>query len=146
MNISYGDDTRFAIFILLAAPAIGSFLGVLAIRLPTGRPVLLGHSACDYCGTQLGWRDLVPLVSAIMLRFRCRYCHAPISRFHLTMELAALIPPAFSMRAFTGWPMLAADITGWALIVIIAIAWQNRLQLAKGAVGWLTWFYKQGKL
>src|ERR1700760_1792345 len=48
---------------LLLAPVIGSFLGVLIRRLPCGHPVVFARSACESCRTVLTARDMVPLVS-----------------------------------------------------------------------------------
>ncbi|HYC12939.1 MAG TPA: prepilin peptidase, partial [Stellaceae bacterium] len=48
---------------LVAAPFVGSFLGVLVLRLPQGRTIVWGRSVCPVCGTGLTARDLVPLLS-----------------------------------------------------------------------------------
>ncbi len=66
----------------LIAPFVGSFLGVLAVRLPAGRPVMAGRSHCPDCNATLGVADLVPLVSWLAARGRCRHCGAPIDRLH----------------------------------------------------------------
>lgn len=66
---------------------IGSFLGVLVDRVPTGEGSLLGRSACRSCGTSLRPADLVPVVSWIWLRGRCRDCRSPIGLRPLVMEL-----------------------------------------------------------
>ena len=75
---------------VLAAPFIGSFLGVLIHRLPEARPIGMARSACESCGDTLGARDLVPILSYLALRGRCRACGAPIGGFHPAVELAAL--------------------------------------------------------
>lgn len=54
----------------------GSFAGVLVDRVPTGGDVVRGRSRCDACGAVLGARDLVPVVSWLLLRGRCRRCGA----------------------------------------------------------------------
>src|SRR5205085_12523267 len=54
--------------LLLLAPFIGSFLGVLTRRLPEGRPIARGRSHCESCGATLTPRDLVPLVSWLAAR------------------------------------------------------------------------------
>src|SRR5262249_62031176 len=60
--------------LLTIAPFVGSFLGVVITRLPEGRPVIWGRSACKACGGTLAARDLVPLLSWLLLRGRCRRC------------------------------------------------------------------------
>jgi leader peptidase (prepilin peptidase)/N-methyltransferase len=54
------------IFLLITAPFVGSFLGVIAARLPEGRPITIRPSACRHCGHVLNPRVLVPLVSWTM--------------------------------------------------------------------------------
>lgn len=103
---------------LLAAPLIGSFLGVLIRRLPRREPVALARSVCPSCGTPLAARDLVPLLSYAVLRGRCRTCRAPIGAFHWHVELAALVLAAIAaVAASPAWP---ACVFGWALL---ALAW-----------------------
>lgn len=59
--------------------AVGSFLNVLIDRLPRGEGVLGGRSHCDHCKTPLPWYDLVPILSFLRLRGRCRFCGAKIT-------------------------------------------------------------------
>ncbi len=89
---------------LLAAPVIGSFAGVLIRRLPTGRPVALARSQCEACGHVLSPAELVPLLSILVLRGRCRACGAAIPRFHVLVELAALLVAVSAVLA----PLLLA--------------------------------------
>lgn len=120
---------------LLAAPLIGSFLGVVVVRLPGGRPVLLGRSACDHCDTPLGWRDLVPLVSGLLSRGRCRHCGASVGLFYPAMEIAALVPVAWAATVLSGWRLLAGAVLGWILLAIVVTDWRTRhipLPLADG--------------
>ena len=106
---------------LLAAPFVGSFLGVLIRRLPARRPVMLGRSECDRCGARLEALDLVPLLSFAVLRGRCRRCGEPISPFHWQVELAALALAAAAAMAAVCPPVLWLDCgLGWALL---ALAW-----------------------
>lgn len=77
------------ILLLLISPAVGSFLGVLADRLPRGEDVILRPSACRSCGARLAAADLVPLLSFLWRRGRCGQCRAPIPPWLFYMELAA---------------------------------------------------------
>jgi leader peptidase (prepilin peptidase)/N-methyltransferase len=76
--------------LVLIAPFIGSFLGLLIRRLPEGSTVVRGRSRCDACGATLRVRDLVPIVSWLMVGARCRYCNQPLCWFYPGVELAAL--------------------------------------------------------
>lgn len=111
-------DTSTAGLIAVAfAPFAGSFLGVVVQRLPAGRPIALSRSTCATCGTQLGARDLVPLLSYAVARGRCRHCGTPIPRFHPAIELAATLV-AFVAALVMNSPegIAAACLLGWALL------------------------------
>lgn len=84
-------DWPVALLVILMGPAVGSFLGVLVDRLPRGEGVLTRPSHCTACGTRLRWRDMIPIVSALILRGRCRTCDAPIPGHLLRIEIAAML-------------------------------------------------------
>jgi leader peptidase (prepilin peptidase)/N-methyltransferase len=77
------------IFAFVFGTAIGSFLNVVAIRLPKRRKFLQlqQRSKCPKCRHILHAPDLVPLFSYLFLRGRCRYCHKPISSQYVLLEL-----------------------------------------------------------
>jgi leader peptidase (prepilin peptidase)/N-methyltransferase len=103
---------------LLVAPFIGSFMGVLIRRLPEDRPVILSRSTCDHCGTRLGVRDLVPVVSYLSSRGRCRHCGEQVAPFHLAVELAALaIPISAWISGWDGDPWTIC-LLGWTLLTL----------------------------
>ncbi|MGI6497792.1 MAG: prepilin peptidase [Oscillospiraceae bacterium] len=65
---------------------VGSFLNVVIYRVPKGGSVARGRSVCPQCHTTLGWYDLVPILSFLWLRGKCRTCGAPISRRYPLVE------------------------------------------------------------
>ena len=103
---------------LLAAPFVGSLLGVLVRRLPAGRPVGMARSACEACGRTLGPAELIPIISFVALRGRCRGCGAAIAPMHLAIELAALAVAAWAAWVDTGAAAWAGCVLGWALLVL----------------------------
>lgn len=106
---------------LLAAPFVGSLLGVLIRRLPAGRPVAMARSCCEACGVPLGARDLVPLLSYTVLRGHCRRCGAGIAPFHWHVEVASLLVPLSAIAAgLDGDALWAVSGAGW---VLLALAW-----------------------
>ncbi|HEY2069679.1 MAG TPA: A24 family peptidase [Rhizomicrobium sp.] len=109
---------------LVAAPFIGSFLGVLAARLPEGRPVLLARSECDACHATLGVPDLIPLASWLALRGKCRHCCAPIGFYPLLMELAAMAVVVWAAFATQGWVFAATAVLGWILLALAVADWR----------------------
>ncbi|MBI2599191.1 prepilin peptidase [Candidatus Curtissbacteria bacterium] len=66
-----------ALFFVLGA-SVGSFLNVVIDRSIQGR-TLTGRSYCDWCGRTLEVADLVPIVSFLVIRGRCRKCRKPLS-------------------------------------------------------------------
>lgn len=71
----------------------GSFLNVCISRLPRGESIVFPCSHCPRCNHAIRWYDNIPLVSYLVLRARCRDCHAPISPLYPTVE--ALTAAAF---------------------------------------------------
>ena len=67
------------ILIFLYGIIIGSFLNVCIYRIPLGESISKQRSHCMSCGYQLGWYDLIPLFSWLMLGGKCRKCKASIS-------------------------------------------------------------------
>lgn len=76
--------------LIVLAPFVGSFLGVVIERLPDGEPLVARRSRCAHCGATLAVRDLVPLASWLATRGRCRRCGAWLGWFYPAVELAAL--------------------------------------------------------
>ncbi|KKQ74206.1 MAG: Peptidase A24A domain protein [Candidatus Woesebacteria bacterium GW2011_GWB1_38_5b] len=74
------------LFLFLIGIFIGSFLNVLIDRLPKDKSIL-GRSYCDFCKKTLKTKDLIPLLSFILLSGKCRYCHKKLSYQYPTVEL-----------------------------------------------------------
>lgn len=74
------------IFFLLGL-GVGSFLNVIIDRLPRDESFTKGRSYCESCKTTLKWYDLIPLVSFIALKAKCRYCRSPISFYYPLVEM-----------------------------------------------------------
>jgi len=74
--------------VVVAGLLIGSFLTVVVERVPQGGSVVAPPSRCGQCGLRLGPLDLVPVVSWIALRGKCRQCRSPIGIEPIVIELA----------------------------------------------------------
>lgn len=89
---------------------IGSFLNVVAYRLPNGLSVAAGRSECPSCHHQIRAYDNVPVLSWLLLRGRCRDCSAPISaRYPVVEAVTALL-----------WALVAA-VAGETVDVVLGI-------------------------
>ena len=109
------------IVIFLYGIVIGSFLNVLIFRIPK-KENIVQSSHCMSCGRKLGWRDMVPVFSYIMLRGRCRQCGAKISIQYPLIEAlnGVLYVIVFMANGFTFSSVLYCLMTS-ALIVITVI-------------------------
>ncbi len=80
--------------------ALGSFLNVVAARVPLRRSIVRPPSACMSCGQQIRWYDNIPLVSYVLLRGRCRHCGIGIHFVYPAVELLTAVLLAGCVLAF----------------------------------------------
>lgn len=93
-------DLALAALFLAPGLALGSFLNVVAARVPLRRSVVAPRSACLSCGEPIAWYDNIPLLSYALLRGRCRACRARIGPVYPAVELATALLIAASVLAF----------------------------------------------
>ena len=139
-----------ALGLLIAAPFIGSFLGVLAKRLPRGEDVVAGHSRCEQCHHQLGPADLVPLVSWGIARGRCRHCGVWTGTFYPGMELGALCVVLWAIATVEASALVITVLLGWTLLCLavmdvrsLMLADVLTLPLIPAGLGMSLWFSPQ---
>ena len=101
---------------------IGSFLGAVTLRWPRGESIAAGRSHCDACAAPLGARELVPVLSYLAQRGRCRVCGARIAPVHLAVELGAAAIGVISAGLWADAPATAliAAALGWTLLLLAA--------------------------
>ena len=116
------DTTLVLIACIVMGLLVGSFLTVVVDRVPRGGSVVHPPSACGSCGNRLTAPDLVPIVSWLVLRGKCRHCGASIGPEPLIIEIAnASIFVAFGLK-FGADPVLPAFcIMGAALVALVWI-------------------------
>lgn len=88
------------VFVFLFGACVGSFLNVLAWRLPTGQSVVTPPSRCPRCGHRLRWHENLPIVGWLRLRGRCGGCRAPISVQYPLVEVLVAILFTLAFLAF----------------------------------------------
>lgn len=108
--------------------ALGSFLNVVAARVPLRRSIVSPGSACMTCEHELSWYENVPLLSWIVLRGRCRHCGAEIPARYPAVELTAalLVAGSFWKFGFSGEGALAAFFS-LTLVAVAAIDVEHRI-------------------
>ena len=108
--------------------AIGSFLGVVAARVPLRRSVVHPGSACMSCEAPIRWYDNVPVVSYLVLRGRCRRCGVRIPPRDLAIELSTALLLVGCVLAFgLSLKAAAAGIGCAALVVATATDLERRI-------------------
>lgn len=107
-------------FALLLGLAVGSFLNVVIHRLPKGESIVFPPSRCPACGHRLAPWDLVPVLSYLALKGRCRYCNDPISpRYPLVEALTGLL---FALASLFYPPSAQAFLTFAFLALLVALS------------------------
>src|SRR4051794_17580920 len=89
-------------FAALFGGVLGSFLNVVARRLPRGESLVHPRSRCPRCETQTAWYDNIPVLSWLLLRGRCRHCGVRIPIRYPALELltAATFAVIVATRGF----------------------------------------------
>ena len=108
--------------------ALGSFLNVVAARVPVGRSVVYPASACPACSTELAWYDNVPVVSWLVLRGRCRHCSVAIPWKYPVVELATALLVAACVADFgLSWDAAVAILFCSALVAVSVTDLERRI-------------------
>jgi leader peptidase (prepilin peptidase) / N-methyltransferase len=121
-------NTVAAAFSLAPGLALGSFLNVVAARVPLRRSIVSPPSACMSCGEQIAWYDNVPVASWVLLRGRCRHCSAVIPWVYPAVELTTAVLVAGCVLAFgVSLNALVAAFFCAVLVVISATDLEHRI-------------------
>jgi leader peptidase (prepilin peptidase)/N-methyltransferase len=113
-------NPAFAALALAPGLAVGSFLNVVAARVPLRRSLMRPGSACMSCSAPIAWYDNIPLVSYLVLRGKCRNCGARIGLVYPAVELASGLLISACVLAF-GLSLHAA-IAAFFCCVLVAIS------------------------
>src|SRR6266571_2590270 len=101
---------------------IGSFLNVCIYRIPRSESVVLPRSHCPNCKTTIPFYDNLPVLSFLMLRGRCRHCHASISWRYPLVEIINTVGYIFLLWKFgLGWQFMVYALLFSALVVVTFI-------------------------
>jgi leader peptidase (prepilin peptidase)/N-methyltransferase len=102
--------------------AIGSFVGVMADRLPRKESIVSPPSHCVACSAPIRTHDNIPVFSYLVLRGRCRACGARIPARDAMLELGtAILFVLLAWRLPTAWPLPAYCVLAASLVAISAI-------------------------
>jgi leader peptidase (prepilin peptidase) / N-methyltransferase len=118
----------FAALALAPGLALGSFLNVVAARMPLKRSLVSPGSACMACGQEIAWYDNVPLLSYALLRGRCRSCGVHIPLRYPAVELVTALLLAGSVWKFgLSGSAAVASFFCLALVAVSATDLEHRI-------------------
>ena len=98
-------NTFFYVLLFLIGTLFGSFYTLAVYRIPKRQDIIHTHSYCPNCNHKLGFLDLIPILSYLFLKAKCRYCGQKIRpRYFLLEVLSGML---FMLLAF----LMQLDIT-----------------------------------
>lgn len=108
------------LLLIVLGLALGSFVNVLVWRIRKRRDWVHGRSRCEHCHHVLGPLDLIPVLSWVLLKGRCRYCQAKIKDSSPLVELAL---PALFVLSYLCWPveLRGAELFEFAVWLVLLI-------------------------
>lgn len=101
---------------------MGSFYTVVGQHLPNHEPFLINRSHCDICKHKLSLLDMIPIISYLFLKGKCRYCHTKISNLSTYMELFTGILFACSYYVFGLSYNLLIALGIVTLLIIVSVS------------------------
>lgn len=118
------DITYFVLFAILGL-LIGSFLNVVILRLPHGQH-LTGRSQCPRCKHVLGSAELIPVLSFVFQRGKCKHCRTTISPRYFIIELITaglfgLVSLFFTSNGLIDWILLGRMLVVVACAIVIFV-------------------------
>jgi len=117
----------YPLFFTLLGLVLGSFFNVIIDRLPKGQSILAPPSHCEACKRKLNAFELIPILSYIFLRGRCRTCHEKISVRSLVIEIiTGLLFLLTWLRFGLSWEIALYSFYGCLLIIIGGIDLENQ--------------------
>ena len=108
------------IFLFILGIILGSFYNVVATRIPNGESIIKPGSHCTNCYHELKWYELIPLVSYIIQRGKCRKCYKKLSIWYFLSELFTGLSFAFSYYLY-GFDLMTIKSCILVSIVMITI-------------------------
>jgi prepilin signal peptidase PulO-like enzyme (type II secretory pathway) len=105
---------------------VGSLLNVLIYRLPRDEQWISGRSYCPFCKAKLSAKDLIPILSWLLLKSKCRHCRKPISWQYPAVELAnGLLWAGIGWLSGNGGYQLSGmghlGLQNWSLVTTILV-------------------------
>ena len=126
MNSSY--QTLYIILAGTLGAIVGSFLNVCVYRIPRSLSIVFPGSQCPNCKTHIAFYDNIPILSYLILKGKCRHCHAPISiKYPLVEAMNAVLYLGIFLKFGLSFTTLVYFIFVSILIVVSFIDFGFRI-------------------
>ncbi len=115
-------EVLYIVCFFIIGLVFGSFFCCIGLRLSTNKKIINDRSVCDNCGHILSWYDLIPIISYIILKGRCRYCNEKVSLLNPFIEIVTAILFALSYYSF-GFSLdlvLSLSIVSLSMIIFVS--------------------------
>ena len=115
-------ETLYIIIFFIFGSLMGSFLTVIGLRLPKNENFTTTHSHCDSCGHILRLYEMIPIISYLIQKGRCRYCKTKIDKLSTFIEFftGALFAVAYYAFGFSYELVIALGIVSMLMIVVVS--------------------------
>jgi leader peptidase (prepilin peptidase) / N-methyltransferase len=113
------------IYLSIIGACMGSFVGAYVYRLKHNINWVKGRSICEHCKHQLKAKDLIPVISWLQLKGKCRYCHKKVGKAAILLEItgAALFGVAgYFWPSSISSPLTQFMFVTWLIILVSMIA------------------------
>ena len=115
-------ELYYHIMFFLIGTIFGSFYNVVGSRIPKGESIMVPGSHCEYCNHFLSWYELIPLVSFLFLKGKCKNCGKKLSLFYPFTELATGLLFLVSYHSFGFHLELIISLTLVSTFIVILVS------------------------
>lgn len=107
------------VLVIVFGLVMGSFFNVVAERMLHQESIVFPPSHCPHCQVRLGVAELIPIMSYVVLRGRCRHCRVPISPLY---PLGEAVTAFFFYLVYLSVGLTTELFVGWVLCVLLVLA------------------------
>ena len=139
------EQLFFILFFFICGSIFGSFLNCLAMRIADHEDFISSRSHCESCDHDLGFIDLIPIVSYLCLKGRCRYCGARLSpSYPLTEVFLGIVFVLTYLRYQRSCILLIFDLSLFCIVFGLSLIDMRSYIIPDGFIGAgvLNWFIR----
>lgn len=127
-------EILLCIFLFIIGTIFGSFYNVVGYRLPKGESIVFPPSHCTNCNHKLTFFELIPIISYIFQKGKCKHCGQKISLFYPIFETLTGILFVLCYLSFGLTPNLIIALTFVSLMIIITVSDYHYLIISDGVL------------